>query len=244
MPSSPFFIEKIGKGNFTQSKKTLSAIKKIEKELVKNEVESLIIITPSENEQISINLNTEYTTDFEKFGDFSIKEIFYPDHETFNEIRFAQEITSKPFLYNKSDVEYPVSVPAIMLSKNLKNLQLIPIECSQESISKHYDFGKQISKVIQDSSKKIAVLVSGNLSIYDKKTSGIIDHDKKIINILGKGNIGELLRENTQNTAFPRTVKPIAMLEGILFEKNKKFLFLAYEHPFNVGFLSAKYSLK
>src|SRR4030042_694582 len=78
-PHPPILIPSIGRENTKRIKKTAEAMEELEKKLIAAKPDTIIIISPHGAllpDAFSINLNPEYTSNLEEFGDFSTKVKF------------------------------------------------------------------------------------------------------------------------------------------------------------------------
>lgn len=253
-PHSPLLIPAIGKNNTELLKKTINSFTKIEEELIKEEIETLVIISSHNSfkeETLAINLSPEFEINFEEFGDFATKKSIPGDVLLAHKIKKYLLPDFKVRLINKPGLNHGVGVPLYLLGENLKNIKIVPIYCPETDLATHFAVGENIQKTIIKSNKKIAVLASGDLSHtlsqsapggYSPKAAGF---DQKIIDYLQNKKNQNLIELNPELIEEVQTegIKCFCLLAGILNKINYSPKLLSYEHPFGVGYLTMSFYL-
>ncbi len=252
IPHSPLLIPAIGKNNTDLLKKTTSSFAKIEEELLTQDIETLVVISSHSNfkEKIfALNFSPEFEINFEEFGDFASRKKVFGDILLSHKIKKYLLSNFKVRLINKPGLNHGVGVPLYLLTKNLKNLKIIPVYCSEADLATHFAVGENIQKTLIKSNKRIAVLASGDLSHtlsqnapggYSPKAAKF---DQKIIDYLQNKKNQNLTKLNPNLIEEVQTegVKPFSLLSGIMNKINYSPKLLAYEHPFGVGYLTMSF---
>ncbi len=263
IPHSPILIPNIGKNNTNIFNKTIESFKNIKQEIIDNNIDTIIIISPHKknNETISINDHFSFNINFEEFGDYSdkikvngdlelsyiIKEELWPDFD----INLLAE--TKP--------DYGINIPLFLLlseeNQRLKNFKgkIIIINTSTKfDCQHHFEVGKKISSVLQNSSHKIAVIASAELShcLNYNAPGGFfqkaIMFDEKTIENLKKGKEAneEILKIDPKLALGAKEcgLRPISLLLGILDNfPNYIGENMSYQKDLGVGCLTMKMKL-
>ncbi len=251
-PHSPLLIPNIGKKNLELLADTEKSYQKIKEELKTEEIESLIIISSHsgfEDEIFNINLSPQFQINFEEFGDFSTKKEVSGDIVLAHQIQKESESGEEDIrIIDKPNLNHGIGVPAYLLTEEIKNLKIIPLYCSSASLEKHWDWGGKIREAVLKSQKRIAVIISADLSHKLSKrspagySSKAAQSDQKIIKQLQNKNFSELAKMNPESLKETATegIKSIVVLGGILDKMEYKSKLLSYEHPFGVGYMVMK----
>jgi AmmeMemoRadiSam system protein B len=155
-----------------------------------------------------------------------------------------------PFaLSGEEDIDYGYTVPLLLLTEHLTQWSLIPIATASGLDAKqHFECGKQMKRVLQSESKRIAVIASADLSHHathaspEGARSEGEQFDATLRTCVSTHDVETLLSMDAQllERAGQCGHKPIALLYGLLDEVNIKTQELAYESPFGVGYLTAR----
>lgn len=249
---TPLLMPTIGKEGLAIIEKTRNALQQLERELYVAQPETIIVITPHGDalpDALSINLNSKYVTNFEKFGDLVTKlewksEIMLID-------RFREDFKEKhlPLVLGSSEyVDYGTAIPLYYLTQHLPQIRVIPLITSQLDMKTHYTFGKELKDEIMGSTKRVAVIASADLShrVGENSPAGLsakgVAFDEKIIDIVAKHDpVGIMdVDEPWINEAQACGAKVIATLCGLLDDIRHEAKVLSYEKPFGVGYLVAQ----
>lgn len=248
VPHSPILIPEIGKDNLARLKKTAEAFEQIREKLEKEKIETLIIISPhgpAQENAFTINLSQTYKTDFEEFGNFSLKKEYASDIGLMYKIRERAEISIQLQLITEEKLDHGVAIPLFLLTKNLPDIKIIPIYYSGLSNSEHLEFGKQIRQELFHTDDRIAVIASGDLSHRLTKDSPIgyspqgKKFDKKIIDSIQNKKIDDLVNIEPELVieAHECALKSILIILGIIHKNNYTPKMISYEYPFGIGYL-------
>lgn len=253
-PHPPLLIPNIGKENLEKLKETEQGLEKLKNELLKSEVEVLIIISSysrMHHDAFSIIFDEEYSTDFKEFGDFNTKMKFKPDVELIEKLKHAAMGKNIPFTLTHSKfLDYAYGVPLYHLAEENK-IKIIPLSYAYKDLKSEFEFGKVIKKVIAPLKKRVGVIASGNMSHRSTEASpvgfsvkGKEFNDKFIEIIQTKNTVGLLaIEEKMAQDAEESILLPTAILMGAIDKLNFKSKILSYESPFGVGYLVCNFEL-
>lgn len=252
-PHPPLLIPNIGRENFKRVKKTQVALENLTNDLYASKPDSLIIISPHapiSEKTFLINFAKRYSGFFKKFGDLETKLEFKPDPELVCNIKMRTQEENIPLnLICEPNLDHGSSVPLFWLLKPIPNIPITPISFSLLDLKSHFNFGISLQKEILKSTKRIAVIASGDLShcvtraapAGYKKEGKIFD--RTLISLLKKKNVREIINLDSDliKKASECGLRSIVILLGILNDINYKPSVLAYESPFGIGYLTLNF---
>ncbi|HDQ23014.1 MAG TPA: AmmeMemoRadiSam system protein B [Candidatus Uhrbacteria bacterium] len=254
VPHPPILIPTIGKDNLDKIKNTVSAMKKLEKELYASKPEVIIIISPHGEiipDAFSINLNSTYQVSFEDFGDFKTKMEFKSSPMLSLRIKERVEDHMPLVLSSSNTLDHGIGVPLYYLTPHLKNMEIIPVYYSLLDYKAHFQFGQLLKREIAKCEKRVAVIASGDLSHcltkeapagYSKKGE---EFDTKLVEFLKQKKYKEILKidEKLIEGAAECGLRSFLILLGIIEEYDHEVEIISYEGPFGVGYLVANFKL-
>ncbi len=254
VPHPPILIPTIGKDNLDKIKKTETAMESLEESLYASKPDVIIIISPHGDiipDAFSLNLNSTYQANFEDFGDFKTKLEFKSSPMLALRIKERVENELPLVLSSSPNLDHGIAVPLYYLTQHLKNIEIIPIYYSLLDYKTHFHFGELLKKEIAKSSKRVAVIASGDLSHtltkdapagYSKAGE---EFDSEFIDLLKKKNYKAIIKmdEKSIEKAAECGLRSFLILMGILEEYEHQVEILSYEGPFGVGYLVANFKL-
>lgn len=252
VPHSPLLIPNIGKGNSELLKKTAQSYEKIREEIYALQIETLVIISSHggfEDEIFNVNLSPNFQINFEEFGDLSTKKELEGDIVLAHQIKKESEAKEKEVrIIDKPTLNHGIGVPAFLLTDQIKNLKAVPLYCSEASLEKHWQWGTCIKEALLKSNKRVAVIISADLSHKLSKNSPAgyspkaVSSDQEIIKSIQNKNIAELTRMDPEFFRETATegIKSIAVWGGIMDKVEYKPKLLSYEYPFGAGYMVMK----
>ena len=253
-PHPPLLIPNIGKENIEKLRNTKEAMEDLEKKFSASDIDILIVISSHEkmhHNTFSIIMAEKYVTDLEEFGDFETKLEFLPDMELIEKIRHSALDENVSFtLTHHEKLDYGSAVPLYYLCKD-KKPKIVPLIHTYSSPKDHYEMGRIIKKIISESSKKIGVVASGNLShkSSERGPKGMSPAGKefndKFIELIETKNTSGLLGidKKLADTADQSILLPAAVLMGVVEKLNYKPQMFSYEAPLGVGYLVCNFKL-
>ena len=153
---------------------------------------------------------------------------------------------------SKKKIDHGAGVPLYYLTSHLKKIPIVPLSYSFLDYAKHLEFGKLLKKVIAESSLRIAVVSSGDMSHcltkdapapYSPKGQ---EFDNKLLELVKNKDYQNIIKLNSEfiEEAAECGLRSFLILFGILAEYNYDTEILSYEGPFGVGYLVANFRLK
>lgn len=255
VPHTPLLVPTIGKEHTKKLQKTTDAFAHLEEELYAAKPDTIVIVSShsiQHDDVFSLNVHDTFSIDFKDFGDLSVFDTLRCDTELASQIQYhMQKEGIAVTLDSKASLDYGAGVPLFFLAQNLKETPILPISYSRLSSKDHIQFGVQLKEVFEQSKKRIAIIVSGDLSHclssdapIGFKPEGKI-YDEKIVEATKNFSTSTLLSMSNDliENAHACIHEQLLILFGILEKKNVKTEILSYQHPFGVGYLVAQIHL-
>lgn len=255
VPHSPLLLPSIGKTHCEKLATTLNSITQLEQALYLSKPDTLCVIAPHAArypDAFSINLAGKYHLDLKAFGDFSTTLEVKSDYLLIDRVQRDLRQERIPLTLSSSEeLDYGFGVPLVLLTPHLKRWTLIPVSPSQQSGQDHFEFGRQLKRVLHRESKRVAVIASADLSHKVNETSpaGMVPEgatfDEKTRQAIESQNATEYVTLDPAliETSAQCGYRPIVTLLGVLDGLNTKAHVLSYEAPFGVGCLTAQFDI-
>src|SRR3989339_535623 len=198
-PHPPLLIPTIGKNELKKINATKKALEKLEEDIYLSKPDIIIIISPHGSyftDAFTLNINADFETDLREFGDLATKTVFKGDMNLSSYIRESSKEQKFPTaVISEKKIDHGASVPLFYLTPHLPNISLIPLGFSGLDWKTHVSFGNMIRECISESSKRVAVIASGDLShaLKTESPAGFnqagVEFDKKIQELLSTNNL-------------------------------------------------------
>lgn len=255
VPHSPLLVPSIGKEHREKLSATVAAMQEIEQALYLAKPDTICIVAPHGArypDAFSINLADKYTANFKTFGDFSTVVSVKGDFLMMDHIQRKLREERVPFtLTSSEELDYGFGVPMLLLTSHLPSWKLIPISPSMLDGKSHYEFGKQLKRILHAEAGRVAVIASADLShkLNAESPGGASTEGPlfdKTVDEAASANTPEPLlaiAPDTVENAAQCGYRPIMTLLGTLDEMNVTPKKLCYEAPFGVGYLTVRYDI-
>lgn len=253
VPHPPILLPTIGKENFEKVKKTAQSLSKLEEELYLSKPQLIIVISPHGSyfdDAFSVNAETEFTSNFEEFGDMTTKKSWKGSPDFAAQLSHNANIAKIDVrLVSDKKIDHAVAVPLTFLTEHIPDTKILPVGYSGLSVKEHINFGELLKEKIMESDKRVAVITSGDLShcLNNDAPAGFNQNgekfDKMIIELLenhntvGISNMDSSLVKDASECGY----RSILVLLGILKNINYTFKNYSYEAPFGVGYLTGNF---
>ncbi len=255
VPHSPLLMPTVGKEHRDKLAKTVAACQEIEQALYLAKPETLCIIAPHGPrypDAFSANMAGSYTGTLKSFGDFSTTVTAKSDFMLIDRTHRKLREEGIPFtLTSSEELDYGYTIPILLLASHLQNWKLFPVSPSMMDGKAHYEFGRQIKRVLHAETRRVAVIASADLShkLSAESPGGASTEGPKFDQAIQEGVVSKdptaLLTMPTDITenAGQCGYRPISTLLGTLDNMNVTAKVLSYEAPFGVGYLVARYDI-
>lgn len=251
-PHTPLLIPGVGKENIAKLEATTTALHHLEGELYASHPDVIVVISSHATQHknaFTLNLHNEYLIDFKDFGDLATSRVLQPDLELATAIETHMQQHGVPFTLDSSaSLDYGTGVPLFFLTEHLSNVKIVPISFSELSPKDHVRLGNELKDVFEHSTKRIAVVASGDLShcLTSDAPLGFTpegeEYDQKILEAVKGISTSSLLSmdANLVEGASACIQEQLLILFGIVERKKSRVEIVSYEHPFGVGYLVAQ----
>jgi MEMO1 family protein len=256
VPHPPLAIPEVGKENLESLSETIKAYQNLEQEIYAAKPEVIILIArqgEASAETFAINQQPNLKVNFKDFGDLLTKLQFANDIGLGYQIKEAAETKFPIILTAIENLDYAAGVPLYYLTQHLPDVKIIPISYSKLDNRQHFDFGQHIRRIINKSSKRVAVIASGDLShkLHQDSPAGYSprgqEFDQKLVELINNKKIDEVINldnEFVTEAAGEQALRALLILLGIIKDINYTPEKLSYQSPFGVGYLVANFKLK
>lgn len=255
VPHSPLLIPSIGKDHQAKLAQTVAAYKEIEQALYVSKPETIVIIAPHGPrypDAFSANMAGKYIGTLKSFGDFATTIAAKSDFMLIDRTHRKMREEGIPFtLTSSEELDYSYTIPLLLLTQHLQNWKLFPLSPSMMDGKAHYEFGRQLKRVLHAEQTRVAIIASADLSHkLSAESPGGASAEGPEFDSLMRDNVcskdlSSLLSapvdliENASQCGY----RPIMTLLGSLDNININSKVLSYEAPFGVGYLTAKFEV-
>ncbi len=255
VPHSPLLLPSIGKEHREKLNATLQAFAEIEQALYLTKPDTLVVISPHAPmypDAFNGNLSSRFVGVLKEFGDHGTTIEAKADFLLLDHIHRAMRAEHMPFtLSSQEELDYGFTVPLLLLTQHLPKWKLVPLSTSLLDARQHYEFGRQLKRILHAESTRVAVIASADLSHHVNKQStqgevpegaifdSLVREKTKTLDAAGLLAADPALIEKAGQCGY----KPILMLLGALENINCTSKELCYEAPFGVGYLTERFDI-
>ncbi len=258
-PHPPLLIPKIGKGYLKGVKATSSAMDQMAEAIQEADPDLLVMISPHSpiiNGAFAIRMAPSFSGSFADFGRADIGFEVEGDRDFAEALAKEAERNDLGVVSLEGgsfEISFPLDhgilVPLHFIFKKLKK-PLVSVSISNLCLADHFRLGEVISALSKTSSRKIALIASGDLSHRLSRSSFDFfdprgeEFDLKIKDLVSKSDLGEVMNLDPIliEAAGECGLRPLAVLAGAFSLLDYKAKLLSYEGPFGVGYLVATIS--
>lgn len=254
-PHTPLLLASVGKEKHERFAATLTAMEQLAEDLYAARPDTVAVISSHavrfEN-AFSINLHEHYRTDFSEFGDLVTVDEFEPDLALIDRVQRQCRSRGVPVTLNSSEtLDYDTGVPLHLLMRPSLSARIVPISDSGLDAKSHFAFGRELKDVFLNSTERIAVIGSGDLSHClssespQKRRKEGPAYDATVREAIKLHSASKLLAldPSFREAAAECSFEPLVILFGILERMNVRTRELSYESPFGVGHLVVDFGL-
>lgn len=248
MPHSPLLLPTIGKDHCSRAKKTLDAVTELREELYVSKPDIIIILSPHEgryNDAFVAHVHDRINIDLSSMGDM-VTDQSWPGapHIAAELASYAATAHIELRQVTQESVHIGTTTPLLSLVDTMSDTPILPIGFSNKSISDHLAFGEMLKEYIAQTSKRIAVIVTGDLSRRHNNTNpqgadpSADMFDRELITLLEHKNVAGFVAMNQTlvTQASECIYRSIGILFGLLKGTRYQPRTLSYEHPFGIGY--------
>lgn len=255
VPHSPLLIPAIGKEHREKLADTLKAYAEVEEALYLAKPETLVIISPHAQmypDAFSGNVSDKFVGQLKEFGDHGTTVDARVDFLLLDHIHRSMRDEKVSFtLTSQEELDYGFTIPLLLLTSHLKNWKLVPLATSLLDARMHYEFGRQLKRVLHAEQRRVAVIASADLSHHTNANAPegatpegqqfdtLVREKLKQLDAPGLLALDQTMVEKAGQCGY----KPILSLLGSLEHINCTAKELCYEAPFGVGYLTERFDI-
>lgn len=252
VPHPLMAVPDIGKEHLPKIRGTMKAYRELSESLYAAKIDTIICVSPHAIQvpgACTINQRPELRLAFTSFGNLSDVLQLTNDMGMGYSIRESVEDVAPLVLVEDVELDYGMSIPLFHLLRGYHPdaVRLLPFGTSTTlSIQQHYDLGVAVNRIVNTTTKRIAVIASGDLSHGATKHApgGFIpaahSFNTMVSESIGNQDIRSLLSLSVDQ--YPGIsecgLRPLALLIGILDQRAYRARVLSFETPLGVGYLS------
>ena len=253
VPHTPLVFESIGKERSNELDKTKLALLQLRDELRVAHPEIILIISAHAGEQdtvFSMNMHERYLAELKEFGDYETREEYKPASALVDQIQRQLRADGIHItLHSQESLTHGAAIPLLSLEPDQKRVKIIPIATCKQTPKEHVQFGKALREILDEHSERIAIIASGDLAHTLSKGAPMgykkegKEFDEAVQYAVNEFSLSTLLsiKPKTVEKAAECGYLPLLVLFGILDDMEVIPKTLAYEHPFGVGYLTARF---
>jgi len=254
-PHTPLLLPNIGKEHREKLQGTIRAMDHLRDELYAAHPDTIVVLSTHSGrheDAFAINLHDTYIASLREFGDMESMREFAPDMSLVDRLqRHARRLGLPITLNSFSELDHGTSVPLLLLTEEMKDVKILPIAHSELEPKDHMAFGAALKEVVMDSSRRVAIIASGDLSHcltseapsgYKKEGEVFDEYFREAIESFSASKL-IAMDPDTITAAEECAYRPLLMLMGALEHMNVRPETLAYEAPFGVGYLTVQFHL-
>lgn len=252
LPHPPIALPEVAGPRFNEVKTTAIGMEKLAKDILTNEPELIVIITP--HSSMHPRFFATYSDEIINgtFAMFGAPEVNIKIH---NDLDFIQKIVETREEEGKQDIvkiktgtllDHGSGVPLYYILKAGYKGNIVVFNYCYGDNDYHQDFGKSIAKAAEATDKKIVLVASGDLShrIIPSAPAGFHPDGKKfdelVVEAIKNGNYDEITNINAtlRNNAGECAYNSLMVAFGAIGNTRNNKVY-SYEAPFGVGYLVA-----
>lgn len=205
VPHPPIAVSEIGGGEELKISSTLNAFDEVAGKIAELKPDTIILTSPHQilySDYFHISPGERAEGSFADFRHPEVRiEVSY-DTEIAEAIASRSERLGIPAGFEgerKKTLDHGTMVPLYFINKRYTGYKLVRIGLSGLTLETHYNFGRLIRSVCDNSDKRVIFVASGDLSHCQKedgpygfRTEGPL-YDERLMDVMGRGAFNELL---------------------------------------------------
>lgn len=249
VPHPPIIITEDGGGKISAVQGTVFSMEKVADHFNDLEINTAIIISPHaklNSFAMTICCPRKYQGDLSEFENKTLNISLQSDVEIASDLITESERCRLPInIDDDGSLDHGALVPLYFINKATDfNFNLVEIGYSGLPVDQHLDFGRLIYEVIKKNKKRVALIISGDLShrhFDNQYKEYALKFDNLVKNKILSGYLSRIEQVDPELVELSGECgfKSLVIASGVLCEEKNKFSFLSYEAPFGVGYLVA-----
>lgn len=244
-PHPAIAIPEISKQGIEKVAQTVNGFQLLRQELYNSKPDVLIFITPhvaDVDEVFTINQNTQLALNLKEFGDLTERYSLRNNLGLGYQIRERVESSFPVRLVENLSLDYGSAISHLCLAPNLRQVPIVIIgTASNLDLTTHFQFGQAILGALDNNTQRIAVIASADLS-HDRAdqtdNDANVKFDRQIISLIEQNKTTQFLNLPSDSPSFKTAcgLRPIALLMGLLKNKNHRASVVSYERSVGIGY--------
>ena len=249
VPHPPLIIPNIGNGSEKQIAKTISAYKKIAKQVASLNPETIIISSPHAPMYSDCFYISNSPTLTGNLANFGAKEISFTEEVDTKLVDEITELAKKHHFPVYKDIpstslDHGTIIPLYFIRKELPKSSIIVLGLSTLPLITNYQMGTIIKEAINNLNRKVVYIASGDLSHKLQEygpygfTKEGLEYDKRIMEVCRTANFYELL--NFKSSFLEKAAecghRSFTIMAGCFDNQNIESHVLSHEDITGVGY--------
>jgi aromatic ring-opening dioxygenase catalytic subunit (LigB family) len=202
-----------------------------------SKIDVLVCFCVSSVSKITCNLNQEYYSTFEDFGEFQTKFSVLSDMILSEKI--ASEIDAD--FVTDDFLNYRISIPLNFLMSKTKRFKIVPIYIPKtKKLKELFILGKKIRNLIVNYNKNVGVCCFGDISFSSLKRE---EKDKEIINLIENKSIYKIINLKKKDFKNSEFIAPFCIFSGVFDKINYKIDESSYENYLGMSYFTCNYKI-
>lgn len=255
VPHTPLLLPYIGKEQAQKLTQTNQAFLALSQEIYAARLDTVLVISAHagmHDQAFTLYGNEMLRPNLSEFGDLQPYEPFFNELSLVSHIRERAAQENIPIaIQPQEELDYASAVPLLLLRRSIRKDTVLVLGTSAASRKEHFDFGYLLKDIVMNTTKRVGVLVSCNLShaLLTDSPSGYSPSSEKFDmairqNLEGYNATGLLQMDETMAQEAVQCALPaILMFLGLMQRVDYSYKELSYEYPFGVGYLTAQFVL-
>lgn len=247
VPHSPVLLPAIGKEHLKKLRKTVTALRRLEQELVDAKPDTILIISPHgavAEGHFTLDFGERYVSDLKEFGLMDDGPSFKGDVRLSSTLKEQLEDHGVPLMLRSSrGLDYGAAVPLSYLTERLPDVAILPFTPGHLPPKAQFECGQAIYEALMQSDRRVAVVASADLShrLTRSAPAGYSPFgkkfDEKILHIFAEKNYSALVTFEPElaDKAAQCGLPVLTILAGLLDQLHATPELLCYESPFGIG---------
>lgn len=208
----------------------LASYQELEGRLYQKKPDTLFFLSPhapKESASFLINFNPTFKISFPHFGDFENYGEYLGESVLFSALTSYFRTKEFPLAaYSSEILDYGTGIPLALLASHLRETRILSLHTSEQlSDEIHQSFGEYLFPLLDESPRRIAIVVSLDLERNTSEMNEILFNAFKKNNL----NIFTNREKTTPHDIHTCSDKPLLLLSGLLKETQYQSEILFYD---------------
>ncbi|MCF7795851.1 hypothetical protein K9M42_02055 [Patescibacteria group bacterium] len=219
---------------------TTSILENFSDIIYESKIDVLICFCVASVSKVTCNLNQEYYSTFEDFGEFQTK--FSVSSDMILSKKIASLIDAD--FITEDFLDYKMSIPLNFLLSKSKKTKIIPIYIPINfKLKELFILGKKIKNLLLNYEKNIGICCFGDISFSKLNKIKKQEKDKELINLIENKSIYKILNFKKKEIKNSNLIPPFCIFSGVFDKINYKIDESSYENYLGIGYFACNYKI-